>query len=206
MRISLKRLSLCFLILIVSASFAKRGPMHGEDQLKGAGLSVNDPNAKRLVSITNTLIDTTPGAKDKAIFSLAAYYEEEAIRPPRTRDFKVIGKIAGQGSHRASTHPFVILENGSFSLPQDSLFVKAAQIANPSLSSNEVYNRLNNAIQKAHMHLADHYGYALSLPSQEAKKIALGDVLIHHIGDFTTSNTVGLGEINDLVEELLKLR
>lgn len=205
-RCLLRRIVL-FLVLFVAIGLnAKSGWEHSLDQIGAMGFSRRDAKVQRIVSITNELIDTVPGARDMKSFSLAAYFKQEAVKPPQTVHFKKLAARLGNGSHRASTHPFIRLKNGTFELAVDSPFVLAARIANPELSAEICFTRLNNAIQKAHQGLSHMYEAAFRLPSEYAQRVALGDVLIHYVGDYTTSNTMGLGNLDEIVDHLLELR
>ena len=196
----------CYLILLflfVSGRiWGKGGLGHGADQMGAGGFSGPIHQSKTFI---NNAVDGVAGTV-KGTFNelgeygihtqeatLAGLLQKEGIEVPKTRHFNV----AKGASHRISTHE-LFFEGFS------RRYLEAAKVANPNVSEEVLRKKIDNAFKTMKETLVTQYKDFYKVHSELAEKLAHQDLLIHFWGDYTTSNIVGLPDVEVLKKEFLK--
>ena len=200
------RFNLYLIILFFSLmpwyTWGKGGGGHGSDQM---GASDFQGKIHQVKNNVNVALDTPPGSvrgtlnevgkygKSAQEASLAGLLQKEGINVPKTCHFNV----ARGSSHRISTHE-------SFFEGFSRRYLEAAKVANPNISEEVLRKKIDNAFKTMKQNLVTQYENFYKVPPALAEKLAHQDVLIHFWGDYTTSNTIGLPEVESLKKEFLK--
>lgn len=183
-------------------TWGKGGGGHGSDQM---GASDFQGKIHQVKNNVNVALDTPPGSvrgtlnevgkygKSAQEASLAGLLQKEGINVPKTCHFNV----ARGSSHRISTHE-------SFFEGFSRRYLEAAKVANPNISEEVLRKKIDNAFKTMKQNLVTQYENFYKVPPALAEKLAHQDVLIHFWGDYTTSNTIGLPEVESLKKEFLK--
>lgn len=189
------------LFLALGDAWGKGGGAHGQDQMRAGGFSGPLHQVK---GFANDALDTRPGdikgtlskvgyGKSAQEASLAGLLKKEGIVVPKTHHFNV----AKGSSHRISTHE-------SFFEGFSKRYLEAAKVANPNIPEDVLRKKIDNAFKTMKETLVMQYKDYYKVHSELAEKLAHQDILIHFWGDYTTSNTIGLPDIEALKKEFLK--
>ncbi len=194
---------------------AKGGKAHVADMIESkGGVEVRARGGLSIETINTGAIDATPGVAGRrsmaeatevspevAELSFAGLLKQNNLRIPTSAQIREAYGVTGRGSHRASTH--VLYWDGA----SRERYARACVLANPGLPSEFVAKQVDDAARRLMMLSEAMYRDVLRGTEKAAAlapKLARLDVLVHYLGDYTTSRTMGLPGLELLSEEIVR--
>lgn len=200
--------------LVPLSVFAKDRKPHWLDMRAVKGLSTEGSGYLTTETVITGAIDATPGGSGKMAMatakavtsditelSYAGLLKKNNLNIPTSAQIREAYHVSGRGSHRASTHLLYWDDAGR------ELYTQACIKANPHLSPDFIRNQVDDAAKRI-MKITE-VMYADMLRGTDkaadlAPRLAKLDILTHYIGDYTTTNTMGLPALEQLGEEVLR--